>query len=90
MNKISWPIINFFSFFFVFYLVMSVAAFIQIMYFQQQHALVNFGYATGSMAIAGAVTQILFGYIRRFASQWIILSGFICYCFAFYLRIFPT
>jgi len=90
MKKINWPIFNFFSFFFVFYLIMSVAAFIQVIYFQQQHALLNFGYATGIMAIAGAITQAMFGYLRRLASQLIILSGFICYCMAFYLRIFPT
>lgn len=51
---------SFLVFFFLFYLLMAIGSFLQIMYFTKTHYLSNFGFFYGAMAISGAIIQIYF------------------------------
>ncbi|WP_138108113.1 hypothetical protein [Lactobacillus terrae] len=88
MSNSKFNLYQYYVFFFVFYILMSVASFAQIMYYQGEHQLINYGYSYVAMAISGALTQALFVYIRKVSSNIIIKVAFLLYGFAMYLRIF--
>lgn len=79
---------SFLVFFFLFYLLMAIGSFLQIMYFTKTHYLSNFGFFYGAMAISGAIIQIYFIRIQYLAPKTILNMGLIIYGISMLLRIF--
>ncbi|WP_129045442.1 hypothetical protein [Companilactobacillus metriopterae] len=90
MNNSKFNLYQYYIFYVLFGTLMSVASFAQIMYYQGEHQLINYGYSYAAMAISGALTQALFVYIRKVSSNIIIKVAFLLYGFAMYLRIFAN
>ncbi|MBM7618043.1 putative MFS family arabinose efflux permease [Weissella uvarum] len=67
---------------------MAIASFFQVIYYQQAHALTNFGYSYGAMAIAGALTQTFFIYLQWIPSKVLIPASFIIYSCSMLFRIY--